>query len=173
MDFQLFGEESLRIKGKKVSLAVDPKEKISKFDAEAILSTDKSPDITRVNDYRVVIDGPGEYEVSGLKIAGKRAEVGIVYELITEGSNILVARASDIANLSLDRLDDYKIVVINADSELNQSTITAMEPRVVVLYGNHKKEGAKKLGSDSPSVSGKISVSDDKFPEELEVMLLG
>jgi len=173
MDFQIIGEETLRVKGKKVSIAIDPKEKITKFDAEAILLTDNKFDESRVSDYRVIVSGPGEYEVSGLKISGIKSEVGVIYELVSEGANILIARASSLEKIATDKLDDYKIVVINADIELNQTIITAMEPRVVVLYGLLKKEGAKKLGSDNAPVSSKISLSEEKLPEELEVMLLG
>ncbi len=173
MDFQILGEESLKIKGKKVSIAVDPKEKIAKFDAEAIVATSKDYDQSRVSDYRVIVEGPGEYEVSGLKISGIKSDGSTIYELDSEGANILVTKASALENISTDKLDEYKIVVVNADSEINQTVITAMEPRVVVLYGQLKKEGAKKLGSESSSVSSKISLSEDKLPEELEVMLLG
>jgi len=173
MDFAILGDETLRIKGKKVILAVDPKEKIVKLDAEAILLTDKDFDVSRVNDYRVIVDGPGEYEVSGCKISALMSENGIIYELISEGANILVARASALEKTPADKLDDYKIVVINTDCDLNQTVITAMEPRVVILYGKMKKEGAKKLGSDTTTVSSKISLSEEKLPDELEVMLLG
>jgi hypothetical protein len=173
MDFQTFGEDTLKIKSKKVNLAIDPREKISKFDAEAVLLTEGVFDASRINDYRVIIDGPGEYEVSGLKISGIKSDGGIIYELISDNTNILVAKASVLEKIPTDKLDDYKIVVINVDSELNQSVIIAMEPRVVILYGQNKKEGAKKIGSESIPVSSKISLSEDKLPEELEVMLLG
>ena len=173
MDFHILGDETIKIKGKKVSIAVDPKEKIAKFDAEAILLTDKIFDVSRVSDYRVIVDGPGEYEVSGLKISGIKSDNGVIYELVSEGANILIAKASALEKISADKLDDYKIVVINADVDLNQTTITAMEPRVVILYGKMKKEGAKKLGSDTTTVSSKISLSEEKLPEELEIMLLG
>ena len=146
MDFQIIGEETLKLKSKKVNLAVDPKEKIPKFDADAILLTDKIMDLSRVNNYRVVIDGPGEYEVSGLKINGIRSGDGNIYELINESASVMVARTSAINKIPADKLDDYKIVVLNADSEVNQTIITAMEPSVVVLYGQLKKRRCKKTG---------------------------
>jgi hypothetical protein len=173
MDFQIFGEDTLRIKSKKVSLAVDPREKILKFEAEAVLLTDSAFDVSRINDYRVIIDGSGEYEVSGLKISGIKSTEGIIYELTLDNTNILIAKASTLEKISTDKLDDYKIVVINADSQVNQTVIIAMEPRIVILYGQNKKECAKKIGSGLASISSKISLSEDKLPEELEVMLLG
>ncbi len=173
MDFQILGEETLKIKGKKVGIAVDPKEKISKFDADAIISTDNSFDPSRVNDYRVIISGPGEYEVLGLKIAGIKAGDGTIYELISENTNVLVARSSDLENISSDKLDNYRIVIINVNSDLKQGIITAMEPSAVLLYGEKRQEGAKNLDGASSKSVPKISLSEDKLPEELEVTLLG
>ena len=62
--------------------------------------------------------------------------------------------------------------MINADAEVSESAVTAMEPSIVVLYGEKAREGAKALGKDSASASSKISVSEDKLPEEMDVMLL-
>lgn len=173
MDIQIFDNDTLRLKIKKTALAIDPKTKITKFDAEAILVMDKSFDASRVNDYRIIFDGPGEYEVSGIKISGIKSNGDTIYGLSFESIDILIAKASSLEKISADKLSDYKVVVINVDVDLNQTLITAMEPRVVVLYGEKKKEGAKLLGKDSATVSSKISVLEDKFPEELEVMLLG
>jgi hypothetical protein len=173
MDFQILGEETLKLKAKKVGLAVDPREKVAKFDADAILLTDKIYDLSRVSDFRVVVESAGEYEVGGQKISAKKIEDGIIYELIGDSANVLVARASVVNKIPADKLDNYKVVVINADMEINQTSITAMEPSLVILYGMLKKEAAKKLGSESTTISSKISISEDKLPEELEVMLLG
>ena len=173
MDFQILGQNSLKLKSKKVTLAVDPEAKISKFEADAVLLTDKTADLSRVNNYRIVINGPGEYEVAGLKMSGIKSDGGYIYELINENGNVLIARAGAVNKIPQDRLNNYKIIVLNADSELNQTAITAMEPSVVVLYGSLKTEGARKLGSSVTSESSKISISEEKLPEELEVVLLG
>nr|MBI5455883.1 hypothetical protein [Candidatus Levybacteria bacterium] len=173
MDIQIFDTDSLRLKIKKTALAVDPKTKITKFDAEAILVMDKSFDPSRVNEHRVIIEGPGEYELSGLKVSGIKSDGDTVYGLSSDSVDILVAKASSLEKLSAEKLGDYKIVIINADSDLNQTLITAMEPSVVILYGEKKKEGAKLLGKEDAPSSSKISISEDKLPEELEIMLLG
>lgn len=173
MDIQIFDNDTLKLKVKKTTLAVDPKPKVSKFDADAVLVIDSETDPTRVNQSRVTISGAGEYEVSGLKISGIKSEKDVLYGLSSENTGILVARASSLEKISSEKLGDYQIVVINADSDLNQSLITAMEPNVVVLYGEKRREGAKLLGKENASSSSKISISEDKLPEELEVMILG
>lgn len=172
MDIQIFNTDSLKLKIKKTTFAVDPKTKIAKFDAEAILAMDKSFDPTRVNESRIVIEGPGEYEVSGVKVSGIKSDGDTIYSLFSDNVGILLAKASSLEKISKDKLLDYKIVIINADSFLNQTLITAMEPSIVILYAEKKKEGARLLGKENAAISSKISISEDKLPEELEVMIL-
>lgn len=173
MDIQIIDNETLKVKVKKTNLAINPKTKISKFEADAVLAIDKDSDPSRINESRVTITGAGEYEVSGLKISGIKSEGGTLFGLASENIGILIAKASSLEKTSSDKLGDYQIVVINADFDLNQSLITALEPRLVILYGEKKKEAAKVLGKENATTSSKISISEDKLPEELEVMLLG
>lgn len=173
MDIQILDSQTLKLKLKKTTLAIDPKSKVAKFDADAVLVIDKDTDPSRVNESRVIINGAGEYEVSGLKISGLSSETDTLYGLSSDNSSILVAKTSSLEKISSDKLGDYQIVILNVDSDINQSLITAMEPSIVILYGEKKKEGAKILGNENAQSSSKISVSEDKLPEELEVMLLG
>src|ERR1035437_5511963 len=91
MDIQILGEDSLRIKTKKTALVIDPKAAIQKLEADAILLTAGVGDTSRVTDYRVVIDGIGEYEVSGLKIISMKSEDDLVFALVSENVRVLVA----------------------------------------------------------------------------------
>ena len=172
MDIQIFGNDTLKIKSKKATLAIDPKPLVQKFDADAVLVIDKNCDPSRVNESRIILDGVGEYEISGLKISGLKSKE-TMYVLSYEGVDAVIAKASSLENLSADKVGEYKIVIINADADLNQSIITAMEPSVVVLYGEKKKELAKILGKENALLSSKITIMEDKLPEEMDVMLLG
>ena len=173
MDIQIVGESSLKIKSKKTSLAIDPLTSIQKFDADAILLTGKEGDINRVTDYRVVITGPGEYEVSGLKIVAVRTDGDLIFSLVSENVRTLVAKVSSLKQISTEKIGDYQIVVINADADASESMITAMEPNIVVLYGLKAKEAAKALGKEDTAVQAKVSLAEDKLPEETQVLVLG
>src|ERR1035437_8398021 len=98
VDIQILGQDALKIKSKKATLAIDPKTVIQKFDADAILLTGKDGDVSRVTQYRVVIDGVGEYEVSGLKIVGIKSEDDLVFALVSDSVRVLVAKASSLKN---------------------------------------------------------------------------
>lgn len=172
MDVQILGKDSLKIRTKKASLAVDPKAGITKFDADAILLLDKDFDESRVSDYRLIIDGPGDYEVSGLKISAQKSQ-GIMFVLSSETAHAIIAKASTLNKEPADKIDEYPIVIINADEVINESIITATEARMVVIYGEKAKEGAKALGKENPSVTSKASFSEDKLSEETEIVVLG
>jgi hypothetical protein len=172
MDIQIFGLDSLKIKSKKTTLAIDPKSVVQKFEADAVVLLDKNSDITRINDFRVVIDAAGEYEINGLKISGVTSDNDTIFTLISENVPTLVAKASSLEKFSAEKIGDYKIVIINADSDLDQGRVTAMEPNMVILYGEKAKELAKTLGKENADVSSKITVSEDKLPEEMGVMIL-
>jgi hypothetical protein len=172
MDIQIFGQDSLRIRSKKTTLAVDPKSSIQKFEADAILLLDKNSDTTRVNGFRVIINAEGEYEVSGLKISGIASQDDTMFTIISENTPTLISKASSFEKISTEKVGDYKILIINADSDLDQGRVTAMEPRVVILYGEKAKEAAKTLGKENAAVSSKIVVSEDKLPEEMDVLIL-
>ena len=173
MDIQIFEKGSLKIKNKKATLAINPKTSIQKFDADAIIVIDKNCDVNRVNNYRVIIDAPGEYEVSGLKISGVKTETDNFFVLTAGNVSTLVAKASSLEKIPSQSLGEYEILIIEADTDLNQGLITAMEPKVVILYGEKAKEGAKALGKEAAVTSSKIALSEDKLPEEMDVQILG
>lgn len=173
MDIQIVGEDSLKIKNKKATLAIDPKTATQKFDADAVLLTQKGGDVSRITNYRVVIDGIGEYEVAGLKIVSIKSDGDLIFSLISENVRTLVAKVSALKNISTEKIGDFQILIINADTEVSESAITAMEPRIIVLYGLKAKEAAKALGSEEVSVQSKVSFAEDKLPEETQVLVLG
>lgn len=172
MDIQAFGQ-TLKIKSKKTTLALDPKPSVTKFDADVILVTDKDYDASRINNYRLIIDGPGEYEISGLKVYGQSTGQGIIYSVLSENLNAIITKSSFLKGLSSDKIGEYQVVIINSDSEVEESKITAMEPNVVVLFGDRASESAKILGKENASISPKISVSSEKLPEETEIFVTG
>ncbi len=172
MDIQIFDKDSLKIKSKKTTLAIDPKSVVPKFEADAIVLLDKNSDVTRINDFRVVIDAAGEYEINGLKISGVTSDDDTIFTVTSENVPTLIAKASALEKIPTDKIGDYKILIINADNDLDQGRVTAMEPNVVILYGEKAKEIAKTLGKEGAAVSSKITLSEDKLPEEMDVLIL-
>ena len=172
MDVALLGPKSLKIKIKKTSLVVDPKKEITKTEGDAIIALENDFDPTRVNEVRVVISQAGEYEVSGLKISAFKSGNDLIFSFSSDGFEILLAKASALSQTPSDKLQDYGVVIVNADSHIPENVITSMEPRVIVLYGEKALEGAKTLGSQNPTKSSKVSFSESSLLEEMEIYLL-
>lgn len=108
MDITFVGHSCFLIKGKECSLVIDPYDpsyvgyNLPKLSADVVLITHRHPDhdnSSAVANTRVIIDGPGEYEVSGVTILGYKsyhdAKEGIergtntVYLIDIDGINIL------------------------------------------------------------------------------------
>lgn len=172
MDAQILSGESLRLKIKKTTLIIDPNSSIPKSDADAVIAFDKNLQISKVANYRLLINGAGEYEVGGLKISSAKIGSGLMFSFGLENMEIALIKAGFLSEVALDKIKNFDVVLVNADLEINQSVLTAMEPSIIILYGQKARESAKELGKASLASSSKVSFSEDKLPEETEIYLL-
>lgn len=165
-------KDCIRLKGKKVSFVIDPKKDTPKTTGDAILLTNNLDiDTSRVSDFRVIVKGQGEYEVSGSKVSSVATPKCIVYKLLIDNVIVILGRSVDFSKLE-SNFTACDIALINADSEFNESFITSLGPKVVVLYGENKLDGAKKLGTENVTPVAKFSIAKDKLPEKMEVVVL-
>ncbi len=171
MDISIIGENSIRLKGKLATFIVDPSSDMPKTSADAIilLNNISSIDTSRVVDSRITIAGSGEYEIGGTKISAVSAPNGILYKFFIDNISIILGRT---AEFKAEGFSACQVRVINADSEFNESFVTALEPKITVLYGSRKQEAAKTLGAENVSPISKITVTKDKLPEKMEIIVL-
>lgn len=174
MDISIISKNSIKIRGKRVSFIIDPSSDGPKISADAViyLSNGLPVNAPRVEGYRVIIKGQGEYQVEGAMIVGVRTDKGYVYRITVDGMQVLVAKASDISKFKGD-MDSSEILILNADSEIEASVVTNMEPRTVILYGEKKEDAAKILGKNEIKKTEKATLSKEQLPEMMEVIALG
>lgn len=172
VDISTIGGNSLRLKGKKTTFIVDPVSALPKTSADAVifLNGGVGTDISRVADFRVVINGPGGYEVGGVKISGTKTPKGIIYRFSIDGVNIILGSLTD---TKMEGFDACQVAIVNTDSDFNGSFLMALEPKIAILYGDKKSENAKALGAANVSPVSKITILKDKLPEKMEVVVLG
>lgn len=169
MDVTLLEKTSLKIKTKKASFAVDPNTTIPKMSADAIISLNDFAD-NKVADFRAALVGPGEYEISGVKISGFKGNGSTAFTINADGMEIFLGNASAASTLG-DKLKDHKVALINADSEPNISIINHLEPSYLILYGERASEWVEKI--EKTAVKDKrVSITADKLPEELNLIVL-
>lgn len=161
MEVSLLSDNSLKIKGKKASIVVDPKPKMPKTQADAILLLDPSSDTSRVEEYRLVVGDSGEYEVGSIKITGEGKDSGIFYGLNVDNSQIILAKVSTLEKLS-DTSSEADVAVLNVDANLDEALIASMEAKVVILYGDKAAEGLKALGKNDLTPTKKFVAAKEK-----------
>lgn len=174
MEIALLSSNSVKIRGKHASLVVDPQVKTS-GDAVLLLSENSGLTPAKVEKHRLVIEGPGEYEIGGIKISSFGFGKDVAYHIRIDGLEVFVSyigflQRQDVVQKWQDKIKEYDVVVLNADSPINESLITTLSPKIAAFYGE-KAEEAKVISSDVQS-SSKVQVSAGKLPEEMEVVLL-
>lgn len=171
MDVYLLSQNSIRIKTKRSTVVIDPQKDITKTSADCVIATG-DVDLSKITDSRLLIEGVGEYEVGGLKITGLTFGDKTAYVLNADGVETFFAKTS-VAENKPEITRDYLVAILNVDTALNPTVVTSLEPRLLILYGEHAKEGAKILGKENVPVVSKYSFSEDKLTEEMEVVTLG
>lgn len=171
MDLTLLDKSTVRIKGKKTSLIIDPADKTPKSPADAILLLNKTGALERVEGFRLVVDDDGEYEVGGLKVTGTSSGSGIIYDINVDGTQVVLAKTSTLEKLT-DTSNEAQVALLNVDSLLNESIIASLEAKAIIFYGERAGEGLKALGKHDLSPSKKFSVGKDKLPEENETQIV-
>ena len=156
MEITYIGHSCFKIKGKTINLVIDPYDpsvtgyKLPKLSCDVLLTTHDHSDhnyIQGVTDYRLLVDGPGEYEIGGCFIYGR-----YVYHDNKEGEE----RGK--VTMYLMTVDDLNILHVgDLGAELSQEDIQRL-PEIDVLmipvgnkYTINAKTATKVISSVEPS----------------------
>lgn len=174
MDIVLLQDNAIRIKGKNAALVVNPTKSTPKTQAEGVLNLNSSQDFSteKVEENRITITGPGEFEVGGVKTTTARVVDKLVASVDVDGVRIVTGSGAAMEKFS-DKFEGGGIALINADAEFDYSTLSKIEPSILIVYGELKEEVTKKLGKDGVPKVTKFSTSADKLPAEMQFVLLG
>ncbi len=214
VDIMWYGQACFKIKGKNASLVIDPFDsqftglKALKLDANVVCVTHDHKDHNQVGQVGGVdeqkpfaIYGPGEYEISGINVAGVAsfhddkdgAERGknTIFQISID--EITIVHLGDLGQkkLSQDQIEtlsgcDVLLIpvggVFTIEAKDTPDIIASLEPKIVVPM-HYKVEGLKfelagvgeflkQMGKENIEKVSKLSVSHDRLPEELEVVVL-
>lgn len=179
MEIAILPKNSLKIKSKNACFVVDPSAYVkgsgeTKQDKSAyngVIVLNKNLDQSNIKDDAVVIDGPGEYEIGGVKISGTRSEGEVLYNLNVEGVEILLGKLSTMEKQQ-HKLKEQDIVVAYVDTMTNASFVTSLASNVVIYYGEQASELAAKFGKGNAATMQKYSGAAGKLPQEVETIIL-
>lgn len=173
MEISALTGEAIRIRSKLGSFVIDPVDGMPKISADGVVLQNPSSKkgLSRVTDQRIVINGPGDYEVSGIKVVAVKGKSGLLCHLIVDGVDVFLGKASEISQDEKGNACD--VLLLNVDSAFSESLISAADPKVVLLYGANQKEALKLLGKETLVPVKKFAVALEKLPAEMEVAGLG
>jgi L-ascorbate metabolism protein UlaG (beta-lactamase superfamily) len=167
MEIIYLGLSSFKIKGKSASVVTDPYDehkaglKFPKLEADAVSVShehDNHSNISVLQNSPVVIAGPGEYEVKGIKVLGiptfhdssLGAERGknVIYKFDVDGVSVLHCGdlGHKLSEKEVEIIDKVDILLLpvggtyTINSEVAIEVISQLEPKVVIPM-HYKKQG--------------------------------
>jgi hypothetical protein len=104
MEIALLPKSSLKIKAKNATFVVDPHD-TTQYSAGILLG--KSG--VNIGEFEMVIlDGPGEYEVGGVKMTGIKSDGSSVYSLNVDGVDVVLGRVASLEKVQ-NKLKEHNI----------------------------------------------------------------
>lgn len=204
MDIYFLGLTSVRLRGRKTTIVIDPFDKESlqaqlsketkgdlaavrqvQFEpvaADAILRTHRNSQqagLSKVSGFRVVIEGPGEYEVGGVGIIG--IQLGQVTTYCVKMDGIVLLHLGSLTKTPTDSdLDKYPNidVVFVPVGHGPADFIAKLEPKIVIPINFTKgiettvTSFAGEFGKEGIRPQSRLSLTKEKLPQELEVVWL-
>lgn len=175
MEILLLTPQTIRIKGKKGSVIVDPVVRMQKTSTDAVIVFQgRDMSSAKVDGYRIVIEGPGEYEVATLKIKAEKNNGHTIYNLTVDGVELLLLSSEDLEiknKFDLIEAKDYHGIVLNVSSPLSKDILTGFNAKTLILYGEHALAHSKSI-TEKERVVNKMSLNLEKTPSEMETIIL-
>lgn len=179
MEIALLSSDSIRIKGKHSSIVINPQNKSIPLQVAILIGTQQGKNF--ISSEGVTIDGPGEYEVGGIKISGvqgkdTRSETGqarheVVYSMTVDGVAIAVGTLSGLHS-SQQKMKEHNIAVVLALDEIEASFVTSMAVNAVLFYGSCAAKALSGFAKENVKEVNKYQVTLEKLPQEIETVLL-
>jgi len=125
MEIQKVGKSSVKIKSKNISFVTST---FATGDSIPLFFTPSEE-----SSESFFIEGPGEYEVGGVRIKGTREGEGVMYE-ITEDP-ITVFALNTAAVKALKGVDEGTILVVENNGDITADELNALDAYLTIVYG--------------------------------------
>ncbi len=188
MEIKLLNDETIFLKGKKENILINPKEKElndSKLLSRVIIFTNENLGRADLKNDRVLINGPGEYEVGGVEVNGINGEDGnTIYKLVVDGFKVVVLGnlIQEITQKRIEKIDETDILI--APTKIGEAVSFKLVKDWAKKWGANylipvsKENESLKLFLDAADEEGLEEVDSlkldkvDDLPDGLEVKLL-
>lgn len=132
MEISRLSDTSVKIKTKTATLVVDPDVKV---EAEVLLHiTPFENDSNLVSKKRIIIDGPGDYEVMDVAITGISYGDFMGYSIDDGTTKVIIAPSHAIESVKDE--EGYAAVIIKAVAAVDLEKISSFTPDVCIVFGD-------------------------------------
>ena len=169
MEIAVLPKGGVRVKGKQATLLVGTSDSTSGANALLLYAFDEKEE--PIKNGILVVDSPGDYEVSSVKISTYRNAGDLVHSFSMDGMDVVIGKLAPLERMQA-KLGEHQIVVVFADTVVDASFATNLVTNTLVLYGDKAKEVAEKAAKGVLQELPKYSVTLDKLPAEVETVLL-
>lgn len=152
---------SFFLKGKKATLLIHPADARTFADSVIVPEGEKykgdpSP--------RLVIAGPGDYEVGGIAVGGRKINGDCVFRIIVDAISVLYLSSIPKEKASLEQFGSIDILLLGDYSD----AIYQLDAKIAIPFTD---ELATKLGKEVEREK-KLSVTKEKLPQDLKVVMI-
>lgn len=179
MEIKYFNQGKIYLKGKKENVWINPDKndlESKTYEARIVIYPEKERNIVKLGEEgsRVIISGPGEYEIGGIEING----INSMYVLTIDGIKVVIMgkNEGEISDKKKERLEEADILMISIGSGSAEIAKKSAANYVIPIDYEDKKEDLKEFLDvfDSENLESVESLKVDKenLPEAMEVVLL-
>lgn len=172
MEIKILKGEAILLKGKNVNLILDPVFGQS-YDFEISGALFSKPGNGKGEEasggFRVLISGPGEYEVGGAQILGVSSDLKINYKIKIDGLKIAFV-AGKIKDKDEEAYGDIDCLILEQSFP---DLVLKLEPKIVVVYkAIEASKFLKDIGKENVIPASKVVIKKEALPQELEAVWL-
>jgi L-ascorbate metabolism protein UlaG (beta-lactamase superfamily) len=187
MEIKYLGKKTVFLKGKKESVVVNPDERmVTKDRPRIVIKNETKIEVDGAEGDRVVVMGPGEYEIGGIEINGFSAGVGKTFYAVTiDGVTVGILGQLDEAlnDKRIDKVSGVDVLVadIGEGSKAGTKSVLNLAKKwganYVIPVGYNPDNGQLKKFMDESDTEGQesievLKVDKDNLPEGTEVIIL-
>jgi len=184
MEIRYLGSQTVLIKTKKESVIINPDKGGDKVESRIVVFSDKKLDYMGLDGEKVLVRGPGEYEVGGIEIKGWAIdEDKYMYLLESEGVVVgFLGKAEEmLSDKMIERINGIDILVADIGGKIGGKSLQDLAKKwganYLIPVGYKAGEAAIKKFLDEVDEEGlesidSLKIDRDNLPDGLEITLL-
>jgi len=189
MEIRQITTETVWIKGKRENILVDPVGEMiagDKVGGRVVLLTKKNDKLGLLSDEkRIIINGPGEYEIGGVEVTGINSGNGDTsYLLVIDGVTvgIMGILTEGLSDKRIDRLESMDVMIYKIGGAIVAKTamelakkwgVNYLLPIASVVGDKQIKEILDLADKEMEPAAESVKIDKDNLPDGLEVVILG